>query len=196
MIIKYVSIYASDKREYAEIKRLNNDEVEVQIFKKDKETGRKKGDPFFKRIYHRDETNEIRIDLMGGDDTAIISGEVDRSITVIVTGGSGEDEIIDQSVVHGYFMSITPFYAAETKSIIYDSGKKSRFDLGPSSKLITKKFPKPKPFNEETDNINEQYEPQIEDRGHDWKAGFWIGYNSNDGLLIGEAQYCMNTDIG
>jgi len=185
MIIKYVSIYASDKREYAEIKRLNNDEVEVQIFKKDKDSGQKKGDPFFKRIYHRDETNEIRIDLLGGDDTAIITGEVDRSITVIVTGSKGKDEFIDQSIVHGYFLSITPFHAADTKSIIYDSGKKSKFELGPSSKVITDKIIEPKPFNPETDNINEKYEPQLEDRGHDWKAGFWVGYNSDDGVLIG-----------
>ena len=185
MITKYVSIYTSNKRECAEIKRLDDDRVEVLIYKKDKQTGQKKGEPFFSKTFHRDYTKEIRIDLLGGDDTAVISGEVDRSITVIVTGGKGSDEIIDQSVVHGYFLSITPFYAPDTKSIIYDSGEKSRILMGPSSKLITDKAPEPKPFNPETDNINDKYEPQIEDRGHDWKAGFWIGYNSSDGLLIG-----------
>lgn len=185
MITKYVSIYTSNKRECAEIKRLDDDRVEVLIHKKDKQTGEKKGEPFFSQTFHRDYTKEIRIDLLGGDDTAVISGEVDRSITVIITGGKGNNEIIDQSVVHGYFLSITPFYAADTKSIIYDSGKKSRIIMGPSSKLITDKAPEPKPFNPETDNIYEKYEPQIEDRGHDWKAGFWVGYNSSDGLLIG-----------
>jgi len=185
MISKYVSIYASNKREYAEIRRLDDDQVEVLIFKKDKNTGDKKGEPFFSRTFHRDDTKEIRIDLLGGDDTAIISGEVDRSITVIVTGSKGKDEIIDNSVVNGYFLSITPFYAADTKSIIYDSGKKSSIIEGPSSKVITDKATKPKSFNPDTDNINEKYEPQIEDRGHDWKAGFWFGYNSNDGVLIG-----------
>jgi hypothetical protein len=185
MISKYVSIYTSDKREYAKIRRINDEQVDVQIFKKDKNTGNKKGDPFFSKTFHCDETKEIRIDLLGGDDTAIITGEVNSSITVIVTGGKGKDEIIDQSVVHGYFLSITPFPSAETESVIYDSGKKSKITLGPSSKLVTDKAPKPKPFNPETDNINEKYEPQLEDRGHDWKAGFWFGYNSSDGLLIG-----------
>ncbi len=157
MITKYVSIYTSNKRECAEIKRLDDDRVEVLIYKKDKQTGEKKGEPFFSKTFHRDYTKEIRIDLLGGDDTAVISGEVDRSITVIITGGKGNNEIIDQSVVHGYFLSITPFYAADTKSIIYDSGKKSRIIMGPSSKLITDKPPEPKPFNPETDNINEKY---------------------------------------
>jgi len=185
MISKYVSIYTSNRGEYAEINRLDNDQVEVLIYKKDKKTGGKKGEPLFTRIFHRELTKEIRIDLLGGDDTAIISGEVDRSITVIVTGGKGKDEIIDQSVVNGYFLSITPFYAADTKSIIYDSGNKSRISEGPSSKLITDKAPELKPFNPETDNFSEKYEPQIEDRGHDWKAGFWLGFNTDDGLLIG-----------
>jgi hypothetical protein len=57
--------------------------------------------------------------------------------------------------------------------------------MGPSSQHITDKAPEPKPFNPETDNVNEKYEPQVEDRGHDWKSGFWFGYNSSDGLLIG-----------
>jgi hypothetical protein len=185
MISKYISIYTSDKWEYAEINRLDDDRVEVLIYKKDKISGEKKGEPFFSRIFHRNDTKEIRIDLLDGDDTTLITGEVNESITVIVTGGKGKDEIIDQSLVHGYFLSITPFASAETKSIIYDSGSKSKIEMGPSSKLITDKAPKPKPFNPETDNINEKYEPQIEDRGHDWKAGFWFGYNSDDGLLIG-----------
>jgi hypothetical protein len=185
MISKYVSIYTSNKREYAEIKRLDDDRVEVNIYKKDKETGEKKGSPFYHRIFYCDETKEIRIDLLDGDDTAIISGEVDRSITVIVTSGKGKDEVIDKSIVHGYFLSITPFPSAETKSYIYESGKNSTVIPGSSTKHITDKAPVPKPFNPDTDNVNEKYEPQIEDRGHDWKAGFWLGYNSSDGLLIG-----------
>ena len=185
MISKYVSIYASDKREIAEITRLDDDQVSVKIYKKDKETGEKKGEPFFSRVFHSDDTKEIRVDLLGGDDTALIKGKVDRSITVRVTGGKGKDKIIDESIVHGYFLSVTPFPSAETETIVYDSGKKTELSLGPSSKLITKKAPKVKPFNPETDNIHEKYEPQNEDRGHDWKAGFWLGYNTSDGLLIG-----------
>ena len=185
MISKYVSIYTSDKNEYAEVKRLDRDRVEVLIYKKDKDSGEKKGKPFYTRTFYYNETKEIRIDLLDGDDTAMISGEVDRSITVYITGGSGKDTIIDQSLVNGYFLSITPFYTADTKSLLYDSGKKTTFVSGSSSKIIRDKASEPKPFNEETDNYNEKYEPQIEDRGHDWKAGFWFGYNSTDGLTFG-----------
>jgi hypothetical protein len=185
MISKYVSIYASDKREFAEINRLDNEHVEVAIYKKDKETGEKKGESFFHRTFNCEETKEIRIELLDGDDTAIISGKVDQSITVLVIGGKGKDTLIDNSLVRGYFLSVTPISSAETKAILYDSGKKTKFEPGPSSKLNTDKAPKLKPYNPETDNVHPKYEPQIEDRGHDWKAGFWLGYNSNDGLLIG-----------
>jgi len=57
MITKYVSIYGSNKKEFAEIKRLDDNQVQVSIYKKDKESGQKKGVPFFHRIFHRDETS-------------------------------------------------------------------------------------------------------------------------------------------
>jgi hypothetical protein len=185
MISRYVSIYTSDKIEFAEIDRLDNDRVRVNIYKKDKKTGDKKGEPIFHRVFHADYTKEIRIDLLGGDDTAIITGEVDRSITIRIIGGKGKDKIIDHSIVHGYFLSFTPFPDADTKSFIYDSGNKTEVVLGPSSKLITVKTPILKTYDPETDNHHPNYESQIEDRDYDWKRGFWLNFNSNDGLTIG-----------
>jgi hypothetical protein len=185
LISGYVSIYSSNKKECAEIIRLDNDLVEVNIYKKDKNTGNKKGEPFFHRVFHADYTKEIRIDLLDGDDTATITGEVDRSITVRVIGGKGKDELIDRSIVHGYFLSLTPIPDADTKSYFYDSGAKTKIVLGPSSKLITDKAPDHKTYDPETDNHHPIYEPQIEDRDYDWKRGFWLNFNSNDGLTIG-----------
>ena len=96
MIFKYVSIYGSDKKEYAQVTRLNDDELQVSIYKKDKDTGEKKGIPFYDRIFHRDETKEIRIDLLGGDDTAVVTGIVNNSITVRIIGGEGKDTLTDR----------------------------------------------------------------------------------------------------
>jgi hypothetical protein len=185
LISKYVSIYASDKAEFAEINRMDDKQVAVRIYKKDKKAGGKKGLPFYHRVFQTDETKEIRIDLLAGDDTAIIRGEVDRSSLVRVIGGKGKDTLIDSSIVNGYFWSVTPFASAEKKTIFYDSGNKTKFIVGPSTKINTDKAPPIKSYNEDTDNYNEKYEPQTEDRGHDWKAGFWLGYNSDDGLTIG-----------
>ncbi len=185
MIFKYVSIFGSDKKEFAEIKRLNDDQVQVSIYKKDKESGQKKGEPFFHRIFHRDETKEIRVDLLDGDDTAIVEGSVDKSITLLITGGKGKDTLIDSSIVNGFYLSITPFKTHKTETIFYDSGKKTALTLGPSSDINTDKAPIYKEFDSEKDNVHEKYEPQNEDRDHDWKAGFWFGYNGTDGLLIG-----------
>lgn len=185
MVFKYIAIYASDKDEYALINRIDNNTTSVSIYNLEKKTGARSGKPFFKRTFDNDITNEIRLFMLGGDDKALISGTVDVSPLVRVIGGGGSDELIDSSKVNGYFLAVTPIPDAENKTILYDSGKKTNFYAGASTIINTYKEKKPKPFNEETDNVYEKYEPQIEDRGHDWKPGAWLSYNSDDGLIIG-----------
>jgi len=180
LISKYVSIYASDKDEYSEIIRLNDKKVEVAFYNKSK-----KSEPFFHRIFDSDITSEIRIDMLGGDDSVLVRGKVDESILVRIIGGNGKDTLIDSSSVNGYFLNTTPFPDAETKTIFYDSGKKTTFIAGASTKCITDQEPEIKPYNEEIDNYNEKFEPQTEDRGHDWKPGLVLNYSSDDGLVFG-----------
>ncbi len=60
-----------------------------------------------------------------GDDIAVVNGECDYSPLVRIIGGKGKDELKDESIVNGYFLSITPFHSVENKTIFYDSGKKT-----------------------------------------------------------------------
>lgn len=188
-----VSVYGSDKREYAEITRYDNG-VTVSIYKKDKQTGQKKGHPFYYRRFDSEDTDEIRIYLQGGDDTAIISGETENGMIVRVIGGGGADSLIDHSLVRGYFLSLKhlPFY--RTSSFLYDHGNKTSFVTGPSTYVDQNNPPEVKEY-QEGDNVNEKYEPQTEDRDYDWKPAARFNYNSNDGLTLGGGPILIRHDF-
>ena len=181
----YVSIFASDKRDFAEIERLDDDRVQVSLYKISKKANTKAKRPYFKRLFHDDETNEIWIDLLDDDDIAVVRGQAENSILVRIVGGSGKDTLIDSSRVKGFWLGITPFRTYTTSTILYDSGDKTATLLGPSAELCSEKWPEPKSYDPSKDRYNEKYEPQIEDRDYDWKAGARFNFNSNDGLTIG-----------
>lgn len=177
LINKTVDIYGSNKKDQAEIKRLNDLYTQVKLFKKEKDSG-KKGEPFYSKIFDNDLTNEIRIHLLDDDDKAVVTGTADCGPMVRIIGDQGEDVLVDSSIVNGYFLSFIPIKDAETKTGLYDSGSKSKFYAGPSSFIDSEENPKPK------DDF-ERYEPKLRDRGHDWLINPIINYNSNDGLVFG-----------
>ena len=177
-VSKYVDVWCSDKNEYAEINRINNLYTEVSIYKRDKSTGDKKGNPIFHRILNNLVSDEVRVHLMGGDDYAIVNGEVDDGIRVIIEAGDGKDELIDHSKVKGYFLGITPISDSETKTEFYDSGKKTIFIEGESTYINTDKYEVP-------ENEVLRYEPPIEDRFHDYNVLFPFEFNTDDGIIFG-----------
>ncbi len=177
-VSKYVDVYCSDKDEYAEIKRVNNLFTEVNIYKRDKDTVDKKGSPFFHRILKNSVTEEVRVHLMGGDDIAIVTGEVDEGIRIIVVGGENKDELIDSSKVHGYFLGFTPVPSVKTKTEFYDSGNKTKFVETSGTYINTTKY-------EETEDELQKYEPLIEDRYMDYGVLLPFEYNTDDGVVLG-----------
>jgi len=84
LVNEVADIYGSDKNEYIEINNLSNDRVEVKMYKLDKETKDKKGDPFFQKIFSSDETDEIRIYMNEGKDVMKIKGENNSGIDIKV----------------------------------------------------------------------------------------------------------------
>ena len=177
-VSKYVDIYCSDKNEYAEVIRANDLFTEVTIYKRDKKSGDKKGNPIYYRLFKNTVTDEIRIYLMGGDDLAIITGDVKESCRVIVEGGKGKDELHDYSRVDGYFLGFTPFPAAKKKTEFYDSGKKSIFIEADGTYINQDEYEIP-------ENPQEKYEPVIEDRYHDYGVLVPFEYNTDDGFILG-----------
>ncbi len=139
-IATYVDIRLSDKPEYVEINRLDDERVEVTAWKKKRKTDETKGDPLYHRMFYHDETREIRIYLLGGDDKAVVSGDVNTSIKVRVIGGEGDDELVDTSVVHGVLFGFIPFIPqADHKTYFYDSAGDNTFVDGPSCSVDKEK---------------------------------------------------------
>jgi hypothetical protein len=136
----YVDVHLSDKQEYVEVNRLDNERVEVTAWRRSKESGEAKGNPVYYRMFYKSETTEIRIYLLGGDDKAVVKGDVDTSIKVRIIGGKGDDELIDESIVHGDLLGFVPFIPqADHKTFFYDGSGKNTFKAGPSCSVDKEK---------------------------------------------------------
>jgi hypothetical protein len=177
-VSKYVDVYCSDKDEYAQVNRVNNIFTEVTIFKRDKNTGNKKDVVIFYRLLKNAVTDELRLHMLGGDDRIVITGEVEEGIRIIVEGGEGKDELIDSSVVQGYFLDFTPIPSAKTKTEFYDSGKKTIFVEGEGTYINSDEYLLP-------EDPQQKYEPVIEDRFHDYNVLVPFEYNNDDGFILG-----------
>jgi hypothetical protein len=139
LLSKFVDIHLSDKPEYVEVTRLDNRRVDVLAWRKDKKSDGPKGEPLFHRIFDTDETKEVRMYLHGGDDKAVVTGDVGASLIVRIIGGKGDDELIDESYVHGYLWGIVPFIPqADTKTYFYDHSGKNTFVEGPGCCVDTR----------------------------------------------------------
>jgi hypothetical protein len=174
----YAAVRASNKDEVAEIARLPLGAVSVSLWGREKESGLKKGAPFYQRVFYIDETDEIRLSMLGGDDRVIVRGDVESSIEVHVDGGEGKDDLIDSSSVRAPFLGLPWPETYRSYTYFYDSGKKTAFSKGPGTVIRTEK--ERPPATEE-----EKWEPPVRDFGYDWRLGTWFGFTPDDGLFIG-----------
>ncbi len=136
---KFVDIHLRDKPEYVEVKRLDKRRVDVTAYRRDKKSDGPKGEPVYHRMFDTDETSEVRIYLHGGDDKAVVTGDVGASLIVRVIGGKGDDELINESHVHGFLWGIFPFIPqADTKAYFYDHSGKNTLVAGPGCCVDTR----------------------------------------------------------
>jgi hypothetical protein len=143
LLCDYVDVRLSDKPELVEVKRLDDERVEVVAYRREKKSG-EVGEEVFHRVFLCNETNEIRLYLHGGDDKCVVSGDVASSIVVRVVGGGGDDELIDDSYVHGILWGFIPFIPqAETRTYFYDDKGENKFVAGVSCKVDKKNYEAP-----------------------------------------------------
>lgn len=178
LVNKYADIFCSDKEDFIEVNRFNDSATIVIIYKRDKNISNNREEILFHKIFDNNLTMDLRIHMNEGDDKAYIYGETNEGPIIRIIGGEGKDEFIDESIVHGYFLSITPFSSAKQKTYFYDSGNKSKVSEGPGTVYDHSKWPEPK-------DDNEKYEPQQVDRGHNWLPVPIIGLDTDYGLTIG-----------
>ncbi|MEX0967029.1 MAG: BamA/TamA family outer membrane protein [Bacteroidia bacterium] len=161
ILAKEVDIAGSDKHEYFEVERLNNDETEVTVWKTTTDKGRQH--LIYHRVFKTGETNEIRLYGRGGNDTFIVSGHVNKGIKVRIIGGGNSDLIIDSSRVSGL----------SKKTVIYDT------ETG--NKIIESKETKDKTMADPA--VNRLERTAFE---YDLVApASYFQYNIDDGVLIG-----------
>jgi hypothetical protein len=178
LVNKFADVYCSAKDDYVEVNRLDDLTTEVTVYKRDKKTGGKKGSPLYHKIFDNEITIDLRIFLNDGDDKAVVKGECDYSPLVRIIGGNGKDELIDESIVNGYFLTITPFHAVQRRTYFYDSDESIIVKSG--SGTVYDYYPEPKPEND-----GEKYEPLMIDRGHRWLTVPLFGFDTDNGVTLG-----------
>ncbi|PIQ62006.1 MAG: hypothetical protein COV99_07510 [Bacteroidetes bacterium CG12_big_fil_rev_8_21_14_0_65_60_17] len=121
LLSNLVDVVGSDKHEQFTI-RSRGDQVDVVMFKtlKDGEVRKE----LFRRTFHADETEEIRLYGLGGKDTFQITGDADIPIRIYAVGGTGMDTYTDAT-------QGTP---TNKHFIIHDTVPGSSVSAGPSTR--------------------------------------------------------------
>ena len=107
-LAKEVDLPGTKKTEFFQVKRIDDQQTSVAIYKITKE-GKTKSNPFYSRIFKNDETQEIRLYGIEGTDKYEIDGNVKKAIKIRIVGGIDNDSIIDQSTT------------GSRKTLIYDN---------------------------------------------------------------------------
>lgn len=182
---KVADIRGSSKDDFAEVSRNSDSETEVKIFKRDKNTGEKKEQPFFQKTFDNFITDEIRIYLDDGDDKAVISGHAAVGPVIRLVMGGGKDEVVDHSEIKGYALGFLPWKSSKKKIFVYDSGKKSVIKSGSGTVVDNSEFEKP-------GSDAEKYEPQQNDRGSDWLFYPYFQSDTDNGIIFGSTAVFHN----
>ena len=162
LLAKGVDVRGSDKREFFEVKRLNDEETQVTVFKISKKGNRDK--VLYKRTFKTSETKEIRLFGFDGKDEFEITGDVRKSIKVRIIGGGGKDTITDNSKVA----------SGSKKTIVYDTKKNTELNGGKETKDKT---------SDKDPDINKY---DMEEFDFDLKAPLIsLSFNQDDGIFIG-----------
>ncbi|MFN2440738.1 MAG: hypothetical protein ABR503_16155, partial [Chitinophagaceae bacterium] len=97
-LAKEVEVVGSKEEEYFEIKRLDNDQTLINVYKINKE-GKIEKEPYYSRTFKKEETKEVRLYGLAGKDVYNISGDVENVMKIRIIGGTDKDSITDASTV-------------------------------------------------------------------------------------------------
>ena len=173
-----VDVYGSQKDDYVEIERVDDNQTKLKLFQNTNKGEALTKPSFFEKTFDNDITDEIRIYLNKGDDNVLIRGTADNGALVRIISGKGKDTIIDSSRVNGYFLTVTPFRTAKNKTKIYDSGKKTKIVSGASTTYDDEKILVP-------DSLEERYRPLQRDRSSESFFFPFISYSFDNGFIFG-----------
>ncbi|HYV95925.1 MAG TPA: hypothetical protein VE967_00570 [Gemmatimonadaceae bacterium] len=116
-----VVVHGTDAPDRAAITRVDDRFVDVRL--------ESQGHAFYARRFDARETSEIVVYLHDGNDSAVVTGHVGRSLRVRVVGGNGTNAFVDSSTVGGH-RNPTAFYDRGTVAGI-SYGLDTLFDRRP-----------------------------------------------------------------
>ena len=125
VLAEVADIHGTDADERATVVRSGNGFVDVTI-----ESGNRA--PHFRRRFDARETREIRLYLHGGDDVAIVRGDVGYSIPVRIIGGNGTNSLTDSSRVAGRSQPTYLYDAGTVSGVRYDGDSADKREIDES----------------------------------------------------------------
>ncbi|MEM1119319.1 MAG: hypothetical protein AAGJ18_02660 [Bacteroidota bacterium] len=162
-LAKEVSVVGTDKKEYFEVVRQDDEYTAVTVFSVNKK-GEKK-EKLYHRLFKTSETKHVYLYGLGDADIFRISGEVNKSIRLEVVGGTGEDQFTDESTVKGL----------AKKDRFYDSKTGNLLQLNSEGKNKTSD----NELHNTYDRLGNQYDENI------FLPFPQIGVNIDDGFILG-----------
>lgn len=123
MLAQTVDVVGTDKHERFEVARIDDDEMQVVVYKTKKE-----GDvvrELYRRTFRPGETKEVRLYGLGGNDQFIVEGNAADGIRLRAIGGEGEDRFVDD----------TGERRAAALNHFYDTAEESTWEVRPQTKV-------------------------------------------------------------
>lgn len=105
-------IHATDADDIAVVTRVDDRFLDVQL-----RSGTQS--PYFDRRFDSTETQQVRIYLHGGDDSALVVGQATRGIPVWIVGGNGTNLLVDSSLVGGTHHQTRLYDLGTVKGVTY-----------------------------------------------------------------------------
>ncbi|MBO6516112.1 MAG: metallophosphoesterase [Bacteroidia bacterium] len=164
VLAKSVDVVGTFNDDYFEIDRFEDGAVEVSVYPRKKGKKHKKK-RYYHRVFYSDQTKEIVLYGLEGNDEYKVKGEVNKSILVRIVAGANKDYITDDSKVRGS-KKMTRIYETEGHNTI-EPGTEATVDI----RKVENAF----------DYDRKQFEYNI------LAPGLSMGYNANDGFFIGPA---------
>jgi hypothetical protein len=93
-----VEIVGTKQADYFDVQRMDEEQTKINIYAINN-NGQREATPYFSRTFKRDDTKEIRLFGLEGDDVYNIAGDTKKAIDVRIIGSKGNDSLNDQSHV-------------------------------------------------------------------------------------------------
>jgi len=167
---KEVEVVGTNKHEHFSVQRINDLETKVTVRKRKKDGQLEQ--VLFERTFRSDETKEIRLYGLSGEDVFEIEGDVQKGIKVRVIGGKKDDVLNDQSVVKGL----------GKKTIAYDKPNGIKINSNGETRIKTSKRPEVNSYDRKS-YVYDKTIPLISGQ-----------YNPDNGLFLGAGFFF--TDYG